>query len=59
MKALKDFYYYVRFGKVSSVVKDKINDIPCEIAYYDRNGRMIGYWAYGYFDPNMPYKPGE
>ena len=39
-----------------SQVRDSINHEPCEIAYYDRHGVMIGYWAYGSYDPDLPYQ---
>lgn len=49
-------WIWVRFGKVRNEIKDTINGIPCEIAFYGRKGRMIGYWAYGSFDPSFPYR---
>lgn len=55
MKLLKLLLNLVRFGKVTAVTKCTIEGIPAEIAYYDRRGRLIGWWAYGYFDPSMPY----
>ena len=27
-----------------------------EVAYIGRFGRIVGYWAYGHFDPAMPYR---
>lgn len=56
IKFFKDLYIKIRFGKVTSEVKDTINGIICEEEFYDRNGEIIGYWAYGYFDPSLPYK---
>ena len=49
-------YCYLRFGKITEVVVDRFNDIPCEIAYLDRSGKEVGYWAYGHFDPWRPYR---
>ena len=46
----------IRFGKVTRRIIAVIEDTPCEIAYYDRKGRIIGYWAYGCFDPNGLYR---
>ena len=46
----------IRWGKIRCEVKERINGEVAEEAYYDRKGRLIGYWAYGYFDPNLPYK---
>lgn len=28
---------------------------PWEVAYLDEEGRCVGYWAHGYFDPHQPY----
>ena len=39
-----------------SIVKDRINGITCETAYYNADDELIGWWAYGYFDPNLPYQ---
>ncbi|MDD3644373.1 MAG: hypothetical protein PHR19_02475 [Bacteroidales bacterium] len=55
-KLIKNLYIYIRFGEITSRVVDRTNGMPCEIAYYDRNGKMIGYWAYGYFDPEGEYR---
>jgi hypothetical protein len=56
MSILKKIYLYIRFGEITERVVDRIEGIPCEIAYYDRNGDMIGYWAYGSFDPEGKYR---
>jgi hypothetical protein len=55
-KLIKKLYIYIRFGRITQRTVDSINGRPCEIAYYDRNGKMIGYWAYGYFDPEGEYR---
>ena len=55
-RLIKKIYLYIRFGTITERIVDRIEGIPCEIAYYDRNGKMIGYWAYGYFDPEGGYK---
>jgi hypothetical protein len=51
-----EFIHWVRWGKITEEVVDAIANVPCEIQYRDRNGTIIGYWAYGYFDPSLPYK---
>jgi len=56
MSIIKKIYLFIRFGKITKRTVDTINGYPCEIAYYDRNGDMIGYWAYGYFDPEGKYR---
>ena len=53
---LKCIYLYLRFGKITSEVKSVDGGVVSEIAYFGRGGRMIGYWAYGCFDPYFPYK---
>jgi hypothetical protein len=41
---------------VDETIKDTINGIPCEIEYRSKlTGNVVGYWAYGYYDPNLPY----
>lgn len=48
-------YFYIRFGRLTERVM--MNDwYVAEIEYKDRNGRQVGYWAYGYFEPNQPYQ---
>ena len=56
---LKQIYLWLRFGIITSKVKDMAGDhVVAEIEYYDENGVTIGYWAYGYFDPSLPYQGG-
>jgi hypothetical protein len=31
------------------------DNVPAEYSYWSK-GKIIGYWAYGSFDPNMPYQ---
>lgn len=50
------FIQWVRFGKVVAVVVDRIDNTVCEIKYTGRFNCVVGYWAYGYFDPKLPYK---
>jgi len=49
-------FNWIRFGKVSKRVKDMINYTVCEEEFYGRNNKVIGYWAYGYYDPSLPYQ---
>ncbi len=30
--------------------------VASEIAYYNESGELIGYWAYGSWDPSYPYQ---
>lgn len=56
MKSIRAFWLWLRFGTVTSKVVSDINGVSCEVAYYGRGGRMVGYWAYGYYDPAFPYQ---
>jgi hypothetical protein len=47
----------------TSKIKQKLeatagDNIPSEYSYW-KNGKMVGYCAYGYFDPAMPYQGKE
>lgn len=51
----RKIYNRIRFGHVRPVVKSTVCGVVAEVAYIDRNGEVVGYWAYGHFDPNLPY----
>ena len=46
-------------SKITSEVKETINGVVAEEEFYGYNGKVIGYWAYGCFDPNLPYQGFE
>ncbi len=47
----------LRFGKITEhVVCTAGDNIAAEIEYKDRRGKVIGFWAYGYFHPDYPYR---
>ena len=56
IRLIMRLYFLIRFGTVTSRIIESVNSTPCEIAYYDRRGREIGYWAYGNYHPRMPYR---
>jgi hypothetical protein len=56
MRFIRRVRNYLRFGKIRSEIKSYDNGHVSEIAYYDRKGKMVGYWAYGHFEPYMPYQ---
>lgn len=56
MRAIRRFWNWLRFGKVREEVRSIDGGVVSEIAIFDRRGRMVGYWAYGGFDPAYPYK---
>lgn len=51
---IQSVIFWLRFGKVRMDIVDSIDGRPCEYAFYDRNGRCIGWWAYGCYqhDPD-------
>lgn len=51
----RKIYNRVRFGIVRTVVKCTVAGTVAEIMYIDRRGYIVGYWAYGHFDPRFPY----
>lgn len=53
---MKRFWRWLRFGRITSTVKSIDGGVVSEEAYYGRRGRLIGYWAYGYWDPSLPYR---
>ena len=55
MRILRKIYYWVRFGKVTERVTADVNGIAAEIEILDRNGNVVGFWAYGYYHPDYPY----
>lgn len=57
IRAFKRFYRYTRFGKITErIVATAGHCVVSEIEYLDRNGKVVGYWAYGYYDPSLPYQ---
>lgn len=53
---IREAWILIRFGKITHEVRGTVNGVAAEIEYYGRNGKPIGYWAYGHFDPGMPYQ---
>ncbi len=53
---LRRLLNWIRFGSITSEIKSIDGGVVSERAYYGRGGVMIGYYAYGYWDPAMPYK---
>ena len=54
---LKVLWLRLRFGKITGTVRGTAGDgVVSEIEYTGRGGKRIGYWAYGYFDPSLPYR---
>lgn len=48
---------WIRFGTITESVKATAGDhVVAEVEYRGRGGKIVGYWAYGYWDPRFPYK---
>ena len=55
--ALKGMVTWVRFGTITEHTTATAGDnVTAEVEYRGRHGKVVGYWAYGYFDPNLPYQ---
>ena len=39
---------------LTEVVKATDGGRASEVAIHDNTGRLVGYWAYGYYDPELP-----
>ena len=46
----------VRFGAVTEKVVGTESGVAAEIEFRGRNGKLVGYWAHGSFDPKLPYQ---
>ena len=49
-------WQWLRFGDITETVKSVDGGVVSEVEYRGRGGQIVGYWAYGYFDPAFPYK---
>lgn len=45
----------ILFGKVKRKVVDHIDYAECEVEYRGRFNKVIGYWAYGFYEYYLPY----
>jgi len=49
----------VKASDLEFITKETINGIVAEYEVRARDGRVVGYWAYGYWDPALPYQGEE
>lgn len=56
MKFLMRCWQWLRFGTVRAEVLGVDGGVASEVAYIGRGVKIVGYWAYGSFDPAMPYR---
>lgn len=47
---------WIRFGNLTEHVTDSIEGTACEVEYRGRGGKVVGFWAYGYFCDDYPYR---
>lgn len=52
------FLDWCYFGNVTSHTKAIDGGVESEIEYRGRNNKIVGYWAYGSYDPSLPYPRG-
>ena len=54
---MKSFWQWLRFGTITSRITGTAGDnVPAEIEYIGRKGKVIGFWAYGSWHPDYPYR---
>lgn len=51
------WWYSGRFSNLVPTIVSIDGGVVSEVEYRDVNGMVVGYWAYGHFDPNYPYRP--
>jgi hypothetical protein len=59
-RILRRIYNRVRFGRVTAHITGTAgHNVAAEIEYRDKNGEVVGFWAYGSWDPSYPYREPE
>lgn len=57
MRFIRMLYNKIRFGEVEFITTEKVSG---HVAEYEvrrkKDGKLVGYFAYGYYDPNLPFK---
>lgn len=48
--------FLLKYGHITEEIKSIDAGFVSEVEYRDCNGVVIGYWAYGSFDPSLPYQ---
>ena len=56
LNAIKTILALLRYGKITSRIVSYESNCISEVAFLDRQGNIIGYWAFGDFDPSLPYQ---
>lgn len=56
-RRLQKTWHWIRFGTLTLRVTGTAGDnVAAEVEYIGRFGRVVGFWAYGSFDPAYPYQ---
>lgn len=55
-KIIIRLYIKIRFGRVTQLVASVDAGSVSEVAFYNKRNKVIGYWAYGYYDTSLPYR---
>lgn len=55
-RRLRAAWLWLRFGRITEHVKAVDGGVVSEIEYRGWSGRRVGYWAYGFWDPRLPYR---
>lgn len=58
MKVMKKRMFKKKYGvKLYYVVNDSCAGVACEIEFLSlKTGEVVGQWAYGWYDSNLPYQ---
>jgi|WetSurMetagenome_2_1015567.scaffolds.fasta_scaffold307084_1 hypothetical protein len=47
----------IQFGKITEhIIATAGYNVPAEVEFRGRRGKVVGFWAYGYWHPEYPYK---
>lgn len=47
--------FVILYGRVKKRFVADVANVTSEIEYTGRFGVVVGYWAYGFYDPRLPY----
>ena len=56
IKILQKEGFTKKYGELKDIVVDTLDGHTImEVKYVDKNGKILGYWAHGSFEPGLPY----
>lgn len=47
--------FILLYGRIQKVNKADVANVVSEIEFRGRFGTVVGYWAYGFYDPELPF----